>query len=424
MVDQNVICTDAVVTLKKGEGRFFKAGGSWIYDNEIASVMGHTDPGDILKVQDFDGFFLGYGMYNPHSKIRIRMISRWNKEKPELDFLKTRVRSAWEYRKAIMDAEAAGPSGAGRIIFGEADFLPGLTVDRYADLLVVQSMSFGLDRWKMSLLETLKECMAKDGIVIRGIYERSDAAVRKKEGMQPYKGWLEIPEGFEKNPEEAPVTVEIVENGIRYLVDVEQGQKTGFFLDQKENRQAIRRLCKDRLVLDCFTNMGTFALNAAAAGAREVIGLDISETAVRQASENAKRNHLDKIARFEVRNVMEYLPELEKADDQYDVVILDPPAFTKSRETIKRALKGYREINRCGMKLVKDGGFLITCSCSHFVTPAMFEQMLKESARLAHKRLRQVEARAQAPDHPILWDNAEGNSSYLKFYMFQVVDEK
>lgn len=396
----------AIVTLKKGEGRALKAGGSWIYDNEIASVMGSFTNGEIVIVHDFDGFPMGKGFINTNSKIRIRMMTR--KKDVDIDeaFLYRRVKEAWEYRKKTVDISSC------RVIFGEADFLPGLVVDKFEDVLVVQSLALGIDLLKPIILEQLKKILAEDGITIRGIYERSDAKVRNQEGMEQYKGF--IGESFDTK-------VEIVENGVKYIVDVKDGQKTGFFLDQKYNRLAIQRLCKDARVLDCFTHTGSFALNAGIAGAKEVTGVDASQLAVDQATENAKLNGLDKTVKFICEDVFELLPKLEAAGEKYDVVILDPPAFTKSRSSIKNATKGYREINLRGMKLVKDGGYLCTCSCSHFMSYELFTQTIGQAAKNVHKRLRQVEYRTQAPDHPILW--AADESYYLKFYIFQVCDE-
>ena len=396
-----------IVTLKKGEGRTIKAGGMWIYDNEIASILGDFENGDLVTVHDFDGYFMGYGFLNMNSKIRVRMMSRRKDQVIDEAFLERRVRNAWEYRKTVCDTSCC------RVIFGEADFLPGLVVDKFSDVLVVESLALGIDRMKLRILDILKRVLAEDGIVIRGIYERSDAKVREQEGMKRQKGFIGDP--FDTK-------VEIQENGVRYLVNVEDGQKTGFFLDQKYNRLAVQRLCKGKKVLDCFTHTGSFALNAGIAGAREVTGVDASELGVEQARKNAELNHLEDRVKFICEDVFELLPELEKKGEKYDVVILDPPAFTKSRNSIKNAVRGYREINLRAMRLVKDRGFLATCSCSHFMDYELFTQTIGQAARNAHKRLRQVEFRTQAPDHPILW--GAGDSYYLKFYIFQVVDEK
>ena len=399
--------SEAIVTLKKGEGRMLKSGGLWIFDNEIASILGSFEDGDIVAVHDFDGYGLGKGFINRNSKIRVRMMTRNRHQEIDEAFLKMRVQEAWNYRKKVSD------TGSCRVIFGEADFLPGLVVDKFSDVLVVQSLALGIDRLKDQIVELLKEVLAADGIEIRGVYERSDAKVRRQEGMELYKGFIGEP--FDTN-------VEIEENGVRYMVDVKDGQKTGFFLDQKYNRKAIQRLCKNAKVLDCFTHTGSFALNAGYGGAKEVTGVDASELAVEQATLNSKLNGMEDRVKFICRDVFELLPVLEEKGEKFDVVILDPPAFTKSRNSVKNAVKGYREINLRAMKLVRDGGFLATCSCSHFMTYELFTQTIHQAARNVHKRLRQVEYRTQAPDHPILW--AAEESYYLKFYIFQVVDEK
>lgn len=394
---------DTVVTLKKGEGRSLKAGGLWIYDNEIDTIKGTFRNGDIVEVHDFDGYEMGRGFINQNSKIRIRMMTRNPQQQIDDAFLQKRVQAAWDYRKDTVDTSSC------RIIFGEADFLPGIVIDKYEDVLVVESLALGIDRMKETIVALLKNVLLADGIKIRGVYERSDARERDKEGIPRVKGF--VGNDFDTN-------VEIVENGVHYMVDVANGQKTGFFLDQKYNRLAVQKLCKGKRVLDCFTHMGTFALNAGIAGAREVIGLDISEFAVQQATENAKRNGLQDIVQFRCANVLDELPRLAAMGEHYDVVILDPPAFTKSREATKNAIKGYREINRKGLQLVKDGGYLATCSCSHFMTQELFAKTIKEAAKSVHRRLRQVEFRTQAPDHPILW--AADESYYLKFYIFQI----
>ena len=397
----------AVVTLKKGEGRTLKAGGAWVFDNEIANILGSYENGDIVLVHDFDGYPMGRGFINEHSKIRIRMMTRHQDQEIDEAFLRMRVKDAWEYRKKTVDTSSC------RLIFGEADFLPGFVADKFSDVIVVQSLALGIDRMKVTLVRLIKEVLAEDGIIIRGVYERSDAKEREKEGMEKHKGFI----GPEFDTE-----VEIVENGVRYEVDVKDGQKTGFFLDQKYNRLAIQRLAKDAKVLDCFTHTGSFALNAGLAGAKEVLGVDASELGVHQAEKNAALNRLSDRVKFLCADVFDLLPKLEAEGEKYDLVILDPPAFTKSRNSVKNAIKGYREINLRGMKLVKDGGYLATCSCSHFMTYELFTEMLRQAARNVHVRLRQVEYRTQAPDHPILW--AADESYYLKFYIFQVVREK
>ena len=405
--DETDLSVQAAAYIKKKEGRFFKAGGLWIYDNEVDRVEGSFEDGDILSVRDFDGYFLGYGFINRRSTIRIRMLSRHEDDKITDAFLASRVRDAWEYRKKVIDTEAC------RVIFGEADFLPGITIDKYSDVLVIESLALGTDRLKGLILEALVKVLAEDGINVRGIYERSDAKVREKEGLERTKGFLSEP--FDTN-------VLITENGIRYFVDVENGQKTGFFLDQKENRRAIRRLCPGADVLDCFTHTGSFGLNAAQAGAEHVLSVDSSDTAIDQARKNAELNGLEGRIEYLCADVFELLPQLESQGKKYDVVILDPPAFTKSKASVKAAVRGYREINLRGMKLVKDGGFLVTCSCSHFMDPELFAKTIDEAARDSHVRLRQVEFRTQAPDHPILWNSEE--SYYLKFYIFQVCRDK
>lgn len=397
----------AIVTLKKGEGRTIKAGGAWIFDNEIDTITGRFKNGEVVTVHDFDGYPMGKGFINQNSKIRIRMMTRKPDQEIDESFLKMRVKNAWEYRKTTVDTSFC------RIIFGEADFLPGLVIDKYEDVLVVECLALGMEQFKEIIVNFLKEILAEDGIKIRGVYERSDANERTKEGLSKVKGF--IGDAFDTN-------VEIVENGVHYMVDVANGQKTGFFLDQKYNRLAMQRICKGKKVLDCFTHMGTFALNAGIAGAVDVTGLDISEYAVSQAEANARLNHLENNVHFRQANVLDELPKLAQAGEKYDVVILDPPAFTKSREATKNAIKGYREINMKGLKLVKDGGYLATCSCSHFMTQELLAKTVKEAAKATHKRLRQVEFRTQAPDHPILW--AADESYYLKFFIFQVVDEK
>ncbi len=396
----------AVVTLKKGEGRAIKAGGMWIFDNEIDSVMGNFEDGDIVLVHDFDGYPMGKGYINRHSKIRVRLLTRKTDVEIDEEFFRMRLKNAWEYRKKTVDTSSC------RIVFGEADFLPGIVIDKFSDVLVVQSLALGIDRYKELLINLLKDILEEDGFGIRGVYERSDAKVRRQEGMELRKGFI---------GREFDTDVEIVENGVRYIVDVKDGQKTGFFLDQKYNRLAVQKLCKGAKVLDCFTHTGSFALNAGIAGAAEVNGVDASELAVAQARENAELNGLQDRVKFICEDVFELLPELEKKGEKFDVVILDPPAFTKSRNSIKNAAKGYREINLRAMKLVKDGGYLATCSCSHFMSYELFTKTINQAAHNVHKRLRQVEFRTQAPDHPILW--AADESYYLKFYIFQVCGE-
>ena len=384
------------IRLRRGEGRAFKAGGPWIYDNEIGEIVGDPADGDVVAIQDYNGYPLGVGFLNRASTIAVRVLSRKGDAVIDRAFLEGRVRAAWQYRKDTVDTSSC------RVIFGEADFLPGLVVDKFSDVLVVESLALGIDKLKSTILELLVDILAEDGIAIRGVYERSDAKVRLKEGMERVKGFLSDP--FD------PV-VEIVENGVRYQVDVAEGQKTGFFLDQKYNRLAIQPLAKGGRVLDCFTHTGAFALNAAKGGAREVLGVDASQLGVDQATRNAQLNGMEDRVRFECHDVFDLLPDLEKRGEKFDLVILDPPAFTKSRASVKKAVTGYREINLRGMKLVRDG-----------MTPELFAKTVGEAARDARRRLRQVEFRTQAPDHPVLW--GADQSLYLKFYIFQVLEDK
>lgn len=396
-----------IVTLKKGQGKILKSGGLWVFDNEIDTIVGKFKNGDMVIVHDFDGYPMGRGFINQNSKIRVRLMTRNVDQEINDDFLRMRLQEAWDYRKKTVDISSC------RIVFGDADFLPGLVIDKFSDVLVVQCLALGMERFKLKIIELLKEILLNDDITIKGVYERSDAKERIKEGMKKVKGF--IGDEFDTN-------VEIIENGVKYIVDVKDGQKTGFFLDQKYNRLSIQKLCKGAKVLDCFTHTGSFALNAGIAGAKSVTGVDASELAVNQATENAKLNGLEDVVKFKCEDVFELLPELEQKGEKFDVVILDPPAFTKSKSSIKNAVKGYREINLRGMKLVKDGGYLATCSCSHFMDYELFTKIIGQAARNVHKRLKQVEFRTQSPDHPILW--AADESYYLKFYIFQVVDEK
>lgn len=409
------------VRLKKNEGRSLKKGGLWVYDNELAEEKPEGENGGLVDVLDFDGFFLGSGFINTNSKIRVRMLTRRSKisdNETEIingrsfpgitleALIEKRVRDAWEYRKTTVDISSC------RIIFGEADFLPGIVIDKFSDVLVVESLALGIEKLKLQIIDLLKCVLAEEGISIRGVYERSDAKVREEEGLPRFKGFI--------GPE-FDTKILINENGVRYYVDVLDGQKTGFFLDQKYNRLATSKICKGKRVLDCFTHTGSFALNAAAGGAVEVTGVDISELGCEQARENAALNEFGKNVKFVCRDVFEYLPELVEQGERYDVVILDPPAFTKSRSSVKNAQKGYKEINLRAMKLVKNGGYLCTCSCSHFMTPELFTEAIAAAARDAHKRVKQIEYRTQAADHPVLW--AADNSLYLKFYILQICDE-
>ena len=387
-------------------------GHPWVYDAEIVSVEGTAANGGLVDVLSKKGRYLGTGFLSEQSKIRIRLISRNANDRFDAAFWERKLRWAWEYRKSVMTPEDLD---ACRIIFGEADAFPGLTVDKFHDLLSVQVLSVGMECVKDILLPTLVRILREDGQPVRGVFERNDVALREKEGLPQYKGWYAL---SGETPPESPV-VEITENGIKYLVDVENGQKTGFFLDQKYNRRAVAHLAKDRIVLDCFTHTGSFALNAAKGGAKRVTAVDVSKFAVEMARANAVRNDLDGIMDCVAANVFDLLPALEKEPKQYDFIILDPPAFTKSRSTVANAISGYKEINYRAMKLLPRGGLLATCSCSHFATEEKFIAMLQDAARDAGVHLRQIEARQQSCDHPILWGVEETN--YLKFYLFQVV---
>lgn len=401
---------DSRVILKKGEGRLLKKGGLWIYDNEIDREELNGENGSIVDVLDFDGYFLGNGFINVNSKIRIRMLTRRSRigEDISLDeLIEKRVKDAWEYRKTVCDTSSC------RIIFGEADFLPGIVIDKFADILVVESLALGIDRLKEKILNEVKKILKNDDIYIRGIYERSDSKVRLEEGLQRYKGFI---------GDEFDTKVLISENDVKYYVDVCDGQKTGFFLDQKYNRKAVAGICKDKEVLDCFTHTGSFALNAAKGGAAHVTAVDISQTGIDQARENAELNGLGNKIDFVVSDVFDYLPKVLNEGKKYDVIILDPPAFTKSRDSVKNASKGYKEINLRALKILKDGGYLATCSCSHFMTQELFLQAVASAAKDAHKRIRQVEYRTQGPDHPVLWNS--DTSFYLKFLILQVCDER
>lgn len=398
----------------KGEAAL-TGGHPWVYEGEVTAADGGPEDGALVDVVSRRGSWLGCGFYNSRSKIRVRLVSRNANDDFSDAFWERRIRYAWEYRKVVMGETN---SRCCRVIFGEADLFPGLTVDRFESVLVTQTLSLGMERIKDRLFPLLVKVLREDGQDIRGIYERNDVAIRGLEGMEQNKGWYPLP--GETPPERTDV--DIVENGITYTVDFENGQKTGFFLDQKYNRLAVARLAKGRTVLDCFTHTGSFALNAGLAGASHVLGVDASELGVAQARENAALNGLSDRVEFLCADVFELLPELEAKGQKFDLVILDPPAFTKSRASVKKAVTGYREINLRAMKLIRDGGFLATCSCSHFVDYELFTQTIGQAARNVHKRLRQVEYRTQAPDHPILWDAED--SYYLKFYIFQVCDEK
>ena len=389
-----------------------KSGHPWIYHTELVEGEAGCNDGALVDIISPRGRYLGTGFFNSHSKIRVRLLSTNANDRFDEAFWERRLRYAWEYRKTVMGDDLA----CCRVIFGEADLFPGLTVDRFNDILVTQTLSLGVEQRKSMLFPLLVRILREDGQDIRGVYERNDVAIREREGMEQNKGFFPL----DGSPVPESTQTEIVENGIRYLVDFENGQKTGFFLDQKYNRQAVARLSRGKRVLDCFTHTGSFGLNAAKGGAAHVRCVDISESAVDMARENACRNGLLDRMDFEAANVFDLLPSLpcgSKSD--YDFVILDPPAFTKSRQTVDHAIRGYKEINLRAMKLLPRGGYLATCSCSHFMTDALFRDMLRSAAFDAGVSLRQIEARQQSPDHPILWNVPE--TDYLKFYLFQIV---
>lgn len=387
------------------------SGHPWIYDTEVIAPP-ECEDGALCDVLSQKGSYLGSGFYNSHSKIRIRLLSRNANDRFDEAFFERRIRYAWEYRKTVLREEDLSCC---RVIFGEADSFPGLTVDRFGDVLVTQTLSLGMERLKPTLFPLLLKVLREDGQDVRAVYERNDVAIRGLEGMEQGNGFFPIAD--EPLPDDTKT--EIVENGIRYLVDFENGQKTGFFLDQKYNRLAVSQLARGKRVLDCFTHTGSFALNAAKGGAAFVRAVDISEAAVELARENAVRNGLQDRMTFTAANVFDLLPALQDSGEKYDFVILDPPAFTKSRKTVDSAYRGYKEINLRAMKMLPRGGYLATCSCSHFMEEARFMRMLSDAAHDAGVSLRQIEARQQSPDHPILWNVPETN--YLKFFLFQVV---
>jgi len=395
----------------KAENAIVK-GHPWVYDAEILNIEGETANGGLVDVISKKGRYLGTGFLSQHSKIRVRLISRNANDRFDEAFWRRKLQWAWDYRKSVMDP---ADLDACRVIFGEADAFPGLTVDKFHDLLSVQVLSVGMENLQDLLLPALVDILRQDGQPIRGVFLRNDVALRAKEGLPQGKGWYPLPG---ETPPDSPV-VEIVENGVKYLVDVENGQKTGFFLDQKYNRRAVGRLAAGKTVLDCFTHTGSFALNAALGGAAHVTAVDVSESAVEMARANAERNCVSDVMDCVAANVFDLLPQLEKEPMKYDFIILDPPAFTKSRKTVANAITGYKEINYRAMKLLPRGGYLATCSCSHFATAEKFEAMLRSAAHDAGVQLRQIESRQQSCDHPILWGVDE--TDYLKFYLFQVV---
>ena len=384
-------------------------GHPWIYAQEIISKSAEPENGALVDALSENGRYLGTGLYSRESKIGLRLISRNANDRFDAEFWKRRIRYAWDYRRTVM----GGDVSCCRVIFGEADGFPGLTVDRFSNILVTQTLSVGMERLKDVIFPLLAEVLRESRERIDGIYERNDVAIRALEGLEQGKGWYEL--SGEEHPQST--VTEICENGIYYAVDFENGQKTGFFLDQKYNRLAVARLAKGRRVLDCFTHTGSFALNAARGGAEHVTAVDVSESAVEMARENARRNGLEDRMDFVAADVFDLLPEVKKGE--YDFIILDPPAFTKSRRTVGRAEKGYKEINLRALKALPRGGYFATASCSHFMPSELFVKMLRSAAQDANVELRQIEARQQAPDHPILWNVPE--TDYLKFYIFQVV---
>ncbi len=399
-----------IVTVTKKAENSVKNGHPWIYAEEITEVFGELDNGCLADVLSQKGSYLGTGFVSLKSKIRVRLLSDNANENFSPAFWERRVRYAVEYRKTVMGDDFSSC----RLIFGEADRMPGLTVDKFSDILVTQVLSFGMDKVKETVYSALVKVLAELGENVAGIYERNDAAIRELEGLEQYKGW------YEGIPHPESTVTEITENGVKYSVDFENGQKTGFFLDQKYNRLAVAKLAKGRKVLDCFTHTGSFALNAAMGGAEKVTAVDISEAAVEMARANARRNGLEDRMEFVAANVFDLLPELEKQGGKpYDFIILDPPAFTKSRKTVSSAERGYKEINYRALKLLPRGGYFATCSCSHFMRNDLFVKMLREAAKDAGVELRQIEARQQCCDHPVLWNVPE--TDYLKFYIFQVV---
>lgn len=397
-------------TVTEKAEKSLEAGHPWVYAEEITDATGYPDNGGLIDVVSQKGKYLGTGFLSEHSKIRIRVISKNANDRFDAAFFERRLRHAWEYRKTVMGDQL----NCCRVIFGEADYFPGLTADLFNDVLVTQTLSYGIEIRKELLFPMLVRILAEDGITVRGVYERNDVAIREHEGLSQYKGWFAL----DGETDFGPTVTEIVENGIRYTVDFENGQKTGYFLDQKFNRALVGRLAKGKRVLDCFTHTGSFALNAAKGGAAHVTAVDVSESAVEMAKHNAELNGLEGSMDFVAADVFDLLPQLIETHAKYDLVILDPPAFTKSRKTALNAMGGYREINKRAMQLLPRGGYLATCSCSHFATEEMFIKMLRNAASDANVTLRQIEVRQQGPDHPILWGVEETN--YLKFFVFQI----
>lgn len=400
-----------LIITQKGT-RWVEGGHPWIYEAEVIRNEGQIENGILADAVSEKGKYLGTGFVSLQSKIRLRLVSRNANDKFDAAFWKRRLQYAWNYRKTVMGEDLS----CCRVIFGEADGFPGLTVDKFSNLLVTQTLSVGMEGIKQMLFPLLVQVLEEDGQPIDGLFERNDVAIRGLEGMEQGKGWFPL----EGKPAPESTVTEICENGVYYSVDVENGQKTGFFLDQKYNRLAVAKLAKGKRVLDCFTHTGSFALNAAMGGAEHVTAVDVSASAIEMAKANAVRNGLDNRMDFVVADVFDLLPQLEaQGKKPYDFIILDPPAFTKSRKTVKNAEKGYKEINLRALRLLPRGGYFATASCSHFMPSELFVKMLKSAAQDAGVELRQIEARQQSPDHPILWNVPE--TDYLKFYLFQVV---
>jgi len=387
------------VIIDNGKQKRIESGHPWVYQNEVLDIEGEYSPGDIVEVVNFKGKFIGKGYINPKSQILVRIMTRDKNEEINEDFFRNRIQDAWDYRKKVIDTNAC------RVLFGEADFLPALIVDKFGDYLVIQTLALGIDKYKDTIVKILNEVIHP-----AGIYERNDVPVRELEGLEMKKGFLSEP--FD-------TIVKIIENGINFYVDVENGQKTGYFLDQKENRAAIKDIVNGAKVLDCFCHTGSFSLHAGFYGASEVLGIDISELAVEFARKNAELNNLQDVCKFEAANAFDKLRELQDSGEKFDVVILDPPAFTKSRAAVKGAVRGYKDINLRAMKIIKKGGFLVTASCSQHMTPDLFKEVIFDAAKDAKKTLRQVEYRSQAKDHPVLWSS--GETHYLKFIILQVI---
>lgn len=399
-----------ILTVTKKAEAALKKGHPWVYDAEIMQTFGEPENGCLVDVVSTKGSYLGTGFLSLNSKIRVRVLSSNANETFSPAFWERRLKYAIDYRKTVMGDDFS----CCRLVFGEADGLPGLTVDRFSDIIVTQVLSYGMEKIKDMIYAAIVKILCDGGEEISGLFERNDVAIRELEGLEQYKGW------YEAIPHPESTVTEICENGIKYLVDVENGQKTGFFLDQKYNRLAVSKIAKGKKVLDCFTHTGSFALNAAMGGAQRVTAVDVSKTAVEMAKANAERNGLDGRMDFLAADVFDLLPELEaKGGKPYDFIILDPPAFTKSRKTVRSAERGYKEINYRAMKLLPRGGYLATCSCSHFMKNELFVKMLHDAAADAGVQLKQIEARQQACDHPVLWNVPE--TDYLKFYIFQVV---